>query len=1738
MEEYEPRDLYLELNDPTGGALYIVAALTSGVIFKTVLRNAPLPYTVIMLLIGGLFGWLNGHGVCEPKIPNDMTYCNNKVKYVCERFTDGCVWNGTIDLGVFGHSVDVWAGVDPHFILYAFLPALLYASAHRVDFHIFHHVLWQVLALAGPGVLLATVMTATFARYCFDAMGDYEWSWDVSLAFGAILSATDPVAVVALLHDLGAPRKLGIMIEGEALFNDGMALVLFLVFEKDMLQVEEETTFSKFLFFSQLAFGGALLGYILGRSMVFGLGYIREPILEIIVTVVFAYGTFIVSEQIHVSAVIATVCLGLVQATMGKSRVNNMEAMRSFWELLEFIANTLVFHIAGIITFQSLFSDAWVQSSFITPLDFLLVFFLWAALMLIRFVVNVILLPILNGSRYGTSWREVTVMTWSGLRGAVGLTMAMVLYNRSPMDYKGLLDADSGCERKGIILNDEFCTETGGYSRTAVEKLKAQILFHVAGIGMLTLLINGTTTGWLVNILGLAKQSSASKFTYDIWSAHVTDENEDELTKMRNHKFYRHADWKVVWQYLPVLNEEILEKRHAKLTSRRYRQILHGQISKLREKYRPERNPSMNLDVAQFPVRWRHFGSDELKRDFIRTHWELVIEARKRALDLVQAHYWDQFHAGFVSGEAVSLAVQAKNLALDDVTEYHEPPENDLVLDKCKIDDWQYLEPHMLLGRLQRKFNRFMKSFMNKVPMVEQCSRSHMYARLHFILDTVHCFIQGHDEVIHILGVQEKVALDHLYAAAQARADEIGLSSDTLQDLRIAEEEAGEENVAELGKAEAEKLYEEVTRGKAVEHKELLKQEKEGIMFKLKDILAEKNDIEFADAEKMLRSSLGASLIVKHHAFISSEFESLRHKKDDLGESRSSFLSRKESAEKFVSRHSLHKKSLKRLGSENLYKVKKGMEKKKAETAKVMEIFEGKVNKRKKTSESRELKRAFSESGIGAVDVKLTEWNLSLKAEQRSLRRSEGMTPEEKAKCFKIMRMRSVDAESFLHHDQHPVLLGLAKAELEAAREKANALFSDYMGTNLATLKTISTQHVIRHLIKDLENNVHRIYHEGQIDHAELELMNAAVHECDMKLKFRPPIAKAPAKEEVLRAVPFMNELKENYPDEFHSVAQRMTEEHFHHGFALLKQGNKSNGCYLIAAGCVNVYHLTETEANEAKQIIREVGDEHKHLRSKKKRRRKRSSIDIGTVRRQVGGKISQNHESKDVEEGVHKAKSSTFESLERNIKSVTRDRSSQKLRLTSSELEDRYGRLVDQLGPGQIVGALSTITGKPRYASAVACTHCICYYISTAEISKLFLHLSGKRHSIASHHSSFSHYSTQHLKRNGSSALHNSLGRKFSSVFSRLRRLLPFTQRNNPDSDNYMVDVVEYSANVEPEPVKIAIKSQSSDVKNLANADFRTDMLNTLKKKENEKNVKERNEDEALDNVVPNVNKTSSNFDSKSTTDLDSTSIGKEVEKDEIVEVVEIKKKARLDQSKRMMKMGNERFSEINEKPNEENSKSKSVRNPRPSTNKCRHWEEEPTKLEKLHEERLQVEQAFCRDAAVLAVRILSHIRQHFPGQSCDRLRATLGQATLVCPEPNITYVVSDRFLLLTGKLVEVEGEKHVEEDLGFYGMLSSVRLYNPDGISNWLKSGWHCKFEQDSAGQFPRLLLLGKEEKNIRERTNMKDIGESLREGDGLRNRKLRRRSITENVKKPSVENIIALRKASKKLLKTINH
>ena len=179
--------------------LFLSFSVLSSCIYKIVLskffkNKFPLPFTVVVLLIGFIIGIIAAH---INKINSNFLY-------------------GEIEL----------SQINPHLMYYIFLPLLIFDSSFNGHFHVIKQQLLSAILLAGPGVFISTGVIAICGIYIFP----YGWSWLVGLMFGSILSATDPIAVVALLHDSGASKSLAALIDSESLLNDGSAFVIFLIF--------------------------------------------------------------------------------------------------------------------------------------------------------------------------------------------------------------------------------------------------------------------------------------------------------------------------------------------------------------------------------------------------------------------------------------------------------------------------------------------------------------------------------------------------------------------------------------------------------------------------------------------------------------------------------------------------------------------------------------------------------------------------------------------------------------------------------------------------------------------------------------------------------------------------------------------------------------------------------------------------------------------------------------------------------------------------------------------------------------------------------------------------------------------------------------------------------------------------------------------------------------------------------------------------------------------------------------------------------------------------------------------------------------------------------------------------------------------------------------------------------------------------------------------------------------------
>eukprot|EP00891_Asterochloris_glomerata_P000999 jgi/Astpho2/999/e_gw1.00016.116.1_t len=385
----------------TDALLFVTVALFLGIFSRSFLRWTRLPYTALLLVRLSL-------GV--------------KPACQCSGLTDRCL-------------LQIWGGIDPNFFLSLLLPIIIFASAFSLHWHTLRQCVWQVLLLAGPGVIIGGILTALVAKFIFP----YGWSWPQSLLFGSILAATDPVAVVALLREVGASRELRTVVEGESLANDGSAYVLFLLFQ-GIVQGQSVTGASVIKQLCQLSLGGPAVGLAFGLVVVFWLRFIyNDDMTEITMTIVAAFGAFIVGNDIlGVSGVLAILILGIWMIAQGAHHISRQveHPLRVVWEELDFIANTLIFVLVGVIIAGNIYQTKYLDSvDTIHGPDYGYAILLWVLLLVIRALMIALFYPILRFTGYSITWQKAVVMVWSGLRGAVGLALSLfVLFNTSITD--------------------------------------------------------------------------------------------------------------------------------------------------------------------------------------------------------------------------------------------------------------------------------------------------------------------------------------------------------------------------------------------------------------------------------------------------------------------------------------------------------------------------------------------------------------------------------------------------------------------------------------------------------------------------------------------------------------------------------------------------------------------------------------------------------------------------------------------------------------------------------------------------------------------------------------------------------------------------------------------------------------------------------------------------------------------------------------------------------------------------------------------------------------------------------------------------------------------------------------------------------------------------------------------------------------------------------------------------------
>ncbi len=309
--------------------------------------------------------------------------------------------------------------LTPSVVFILFLPPLLFEAGINLHIQQLRANVLPITLLAVGGVLIATSSVGIAVHWL---IGLPLLS---AMTFGALISATDPVSVLALFKDLGITKRLAILIEGESLFNDGTAVVLFQILAAAALTSGNIQVGDGIRQFLVVVAGGAGLG--------FGLGYfagkitqqVDEPRIEITLTTILAYAAYLLAEHLRVSGVIATVVAGLMVGNFGAEigmSARTRVAIWAYWDYIAFVANSLVFLLVGIEVHIGDLISSWKAVG--TAL---------AMVLAGRALAVYTLSPVcrLAGQGIPAKWQHLIV--WGGLHGGLSIALALSL----PVTFPG-----------------------------------------------------------------------------------------------------------------------------------------------------------------------------------------------------------------------------------------------------------------------------------------------------------------------------------------------------------------------------------------------------------------------------------------------------------------------------------------------------------------------------------------------------------------------------------------------------------------------------------------------------------------------------------------------------------------------------------------------------------------------------------------------------------------------------------------------------------------------------------------------------------------------------------------------------------------------------------------------------------------------------------------------------------------------------------------------------------------------------------------------------------------------------------------------------------------------------------------------------------------------------------------------------------------------------------------------------
>ena len=505
-------------------------------------------------------------------------------------------------LGMLESAVKVMDNIEAETIMLIFIPALIFECAFSTEWYTFKRELGQIVLLATTAVVLASILTAVVVRYVLGFQD--EFSWYEALMLGAILSATDHVAVVAQLKEVNADYRLETLIRGETLANEGSVIVVFTTMMTGAVKSEVSSGAIAELFF-RLSLGGIALGLAFGLGVSIWLKrLINHPVLETLLTFITTYLLFYTADttSLHFSGALGTVTFGLYMSAYGKTLISPLveRTVHEFWSLLGTCMESLILVLGGMLMGHFFMDFERLETSDIGAL-----FALFVLLHVVRGVTVFVHWPLLRLMGYGCSFKEMLVLITGALKGTISIALALIVFH-----------------------NKDFAI-----------RVRDLVLFWSVGVSALSAIFDSLLLRYVVHWLGLESMTDVQENMLMSVTTSIIDTTNKKITTMKGKAEFSMANW-----------EEVLKAAGPQtLFFDMMRATKNG------KKLLKTNGGEGNTDDV-----FRQFS-----KVVNITDKDIVLETRRRYYTTLKGLYWHQFEHGLCFGGSTLILREAANRGLD-----------------------------------------------------------------------------------------------------------------------------------------------------------------------------------------------------------------------------------------------------------------------------------------------------------------------------------------------------------------------------------------------------------------------------------------------------------------------------------------------------------------------------------------------------------------------------------------------------------------------------------------------------------------------------------------------------------------------------------------------------------------------------------------------------------------------------------------------------------------------------------------------------------------------------------------------------------------------------------------------------------------------------------------------------------------------------------------------------------------